>query len=289
MKIIAPANNKGGVGKTKVSILLAEYIPRYLKKRVLAIDFDPQCNFSQRFLNMELDPSAPEGRIPPIHPDYDPSDPENNGWDGRSSIADIFFDPGIIPYPTYIENLDLAPGHSDRLLAAEAVRRNEVTEKVYNQLDIFLNLPEVNDAYDVIIIDTPPSKGPLTVSAFRAATDVLIPSVMEEQPIQGIYGMLQLWMQESIRRDKSKPLNLVGILPNMFRPINLHRDMLEDLKKNEGTSKYIMPVQLSLRTAFAEVDAEGATPKTIFDLPDSNPAKKEALAACEYICKRIFD
>lgn len=288
MEIIVPANNKGGVGKTKISILLAEYIATFLNKKVLAIDFDPQCNFSQRFINMEIDPSAPSGRMPPIHPDYDINEPENAGWDGRSSIADIFFNPGIIPYPTYLENLDIAPGHSDRLLAAEAVRRNEVIERVYNQLDNFVNLPEVNQAYDVIIIDTPPSKGPLTVSAFRAATHILIPSIMEEQPIQGIYGMLQLWMQESIRRDKTRPLNLLGILPNMFRNTNLHRDLLETLENSEGTTRYMMPVKLQQLTAFAEVDAEGAIPKTIFSLPNSSSAKQQALNVCEYICGRVF-
>jgi len=288
MKIIAPANNKGGVGKTKVSILLAEYISKFLNKKVLAIDFDPQCNFSQRFLKMELDPSAPQGLMPPIHPDYDPADSDNGNWDGRSSIADIFFDPGVIPYPTYIENLDILPGHADKLLAAESVRRSEVVEKVYKQLDNFLDFPEVKNAYDVVIIDTAPSKGPLTVSVFKAATDILIPSVMEEQPIQGIYGMLQLWMQESIRREKNKPLNLVGILPNLFRQINLHKDMLGSLLENKSISKYIMPVKLCQRAVYAEVDAEGAIPRTIFDLPDSNVAKQEAISVCEYICGRVF-
>lgn len=289
MKIIAPANNKGGVGKTKVSILLAEYMSKILNKRVLAIDFDPQCNFSQRFLKMEIDPAAPQGLIPPIHPDYDPNDPENGNWDGRSSIADIFFDPGVIPYQTHIGNLDILPGHADKLLAAESVRRSEVVEKVYNQLHKFLTLPDVKDAYDLVIIDTAPSKGPLTVSVFKAATHIVIPSVMEEQPIQGIYGMLQLWMQESIRREKNNPLHLLGILPNMYRQINLHKQMKESLEQNEAIAKYMMPVKLCQRAVFAEVDAEGATPNTVFDLADSNPAKKEAISVCEYISKRVFE
>ena len=53
-------------------------------------------------------------------------------------------------------------------------------------------------AYDAVVIDTAPSKGPLTISVIKAATHIVIPSVMEEQPVQGIYGMLQLWMQESL-------------------------------------------------------------------------------------------
>src|SRR4051794_16505053 len=85
MKVIVPTNNKGGVGKTKVSILLAEYLS--LSKKVLVIDFDPQCNFSRRFLKMENDPSSPSGVLPPIHHDYNENDPDCCDWDGRSSIA----------------------------------------------------------------------------------------------------------------------------------------------------------------------------------------------------------
>lgn len=289
MKIIAPTNNKGGVGKTKLSILLAEYMSIVLKKRVLAIDFDPQCNFSQRFLKMEVDPASPQGFMPPIHPDYDPNNHEDKDWDGRSSVADIFYKQGVIPYPTYIENMDIMPGHAEKLLEAEAVRRNEVVEKVHKQLGLLLNAPDVQESYDVAIIDTAPSKGPLTVSVVKAATHIVIPSVMEEQPIQGIYGMLQLWMQESLRREKARPLELIGVLPNMFRAINLHKDMLHCLQQNQAIAKYILPVKLGQRAAFAEVDAEGAIPKTVFDLPDSNSAKQEAIEVCEFLTKRIFN
>ncbi|MEO2054553.1 MAG: ParA family protein [Nitrospira sp.] len=288
MKIIVPANNKGGVGKTKLSILLSEYISMVLKKRVLAIDFDPQCNFSQRFLEMEIDPATPGGKIPPVHPDFDPADPEGFGSEGRSSIADIFFGKLVFPYETHIKNLDILPAHADRLLAAESVRRTEVVEKVHNQLALFLGLPDLPDAYDVVIIDTAPSKGPLTMGAIKAATHMIIPSVMEEAPIQGVYGMLQLWMQESLRRERSKSLELIGVLPNMVRPINLHRDMLQSLRDTEAVQKYILPVSLSLRTNFAEIDAEGAKPETIFDFPDSSKAKMEAIAVCECITKKVF-
>lgn len=286
MIVITPTNNKGGVGKTKVSILLAEYFAKELKKNVLAIDFDPQCNFSHRFLLMELDPAAPEGLMPPLHPDYDQQEMD---WDGRSSIADIFYGHGVVPYSTYIPNLDIAPGYAIKLLAAEAVRKNEVAEKVHQQLAHFLSAPDVKDAYDIVVVDTAPSKGPLTVSAIKAATHIVIPCVMEAQPVQGIYGMLQLWMQESFLRSPQNPLHLLGILPNMFKPINLHKDILESLKNDKAISKYILPLKLGNRAAFAEVDSEGAIPSSVFDLPDSSLAKKEAVEFCDYIARRIFE
>jgi chromosome partitioning protein len=291
MKVIVPTNNKGGVGKTKVSILLMEYLSSYLKKRVLAIDFDPQCNLSRRFLDMENDPVSPEGVVPPPHPDYDSEDLDSKNWDGRSTIADIFYTApfGVLPYATPLPNLDIMPGHAEKLLTAEAVRKVEVLEKVHNRLTEFLALGELQELYDVVVIDTAPSKGPLTIAAVKTATHLVIPCVMEEQPIQGVYGMLQLWMQESLRREAGRPLNLIGILPNMFRQINLHRDMLQSLRENEGVSKFIMPVKLSQRAVFAEVDAEGASPTTVFDLPDDNIAKKEALEVCQYITERVFE
>jgi len=288
MKIIAAVNNKGGVGKTKISEIISEYLSKYKHKRVLAIDCDPQCNFSHRYLKMDIDPIAPEGTIPPLHPDYDPTEQGSDNWDGRSSIADIFFDQSIIPYPTYIKNLDIAPGRAERLLAAEAVRKAEVAEKIHRRLREFLYGADICEAYDVVVIDTAPSKGPLTVSVIKSATDIVIPSVMEAQPIQGVYGMLQLWMQESLSRNNDNKLNLVGILPNMFKHTTLHEDMLNSLMENKSIGKYVLPVKLGHRISFAEVDTEGASPRSIFDLPDSTAAKQEALEVCECITKRIF-
>lgn len=288
MKIIVPTNNKGGVGKTKVSVLIAEFFARFYDMRVLAIDFDPQCNFSHHFLTMEIDPAYPDGMMPPLHPDYKLATIESDDWDGRSSIADIFYGDGVVPYPTHFENLDVAPGFASKLLTAEAVRKNEVAEKVHKQLSLFLNSKDVQDTYDIIVVDTAPSKGPLTISAIKAATHLIIPSLMEELPIQGVYGMLQLWMQESFSRCLNNPLQLIGILPNMYQQINLHKGMLESLKKDESISKYIIPHELGDRVAFAEVDATGAIPNSVFDLPDKNIAKQEALRVCHYVAERVL-
>lgn len=288
MEIIAFVNNKGGVGKTTCSKLMAEYLSKHKKLRTLCIDFDPQCNFSHQYLHMEIDPAAPEGLIPPIHPDFDPIDPDDADWDGRSSIAEIFYGHGVVPYPTYVENLDIAPGHAEKLLTAESVRRSEVVEKVHKQLANFLNSADVRAAYDAVVIDTAPSKGPLTISVIKAATHIVIPSVMEEQPVQGIYGMLQLWMQESLVREKNRPLQLIGILPNMFKPTRLHRDILKSLQDNPALSKYVLPVKFSQRIVFAEVDAADSNPRSIFDFPEQHVAKDEAQEVCHYIAERIF-
>ncbi len=290
MYIVAPVNNKGGVGKSTVSRLLLEYFSAVCGYRTLALDLDPQCNLSRRFLKMEIDPVDTQGVLPPQHPDYDPNDPDDNAtWSGRSSIADIFYGEPVFPYATNIPTLDIAPGHSAKLLAAEAVRKSEVSEKVHSQLKLFLDLPEVKAAYDMVVIDTPPSKGPLTISVVKAATHILIPSIMEPQPIEGVFGMLQLWKQEQLQRSNANPLNLIGILPNMFRNVRLHQDLLIELKENRAISEFVLPLCLGQRTIFSEMDAEGASAATVFELPDHNKAKLEALAACDHIAKRIHN
>ena len=152
-----------------------------------------------------------------------------------------------------------------------------------------MNSSDVKETYDTVLIDTAPSKGPLTVSVIKAATHIVIPSVMEEQPVQGIYGMLQLWMQESLAREKNRPLKLVGILPNMFKQTRLHKDILTSLQENSAIGKYIMPVKLSQRIVFAEIDSEDANPRSVFDFQKNHVARQEAEEVCQFIAERIYD
>ena len=237
VKVIANATNKGGEGKTTMSILLSEYAALVLGKKVLAIDLDPQANFSKYYLNLEYDPAANGGKIPPIHPDYNAA--EDLEWDGRSSIADIFYGQGVTPYPSCFENIDVLPAHSQRLQDAEAVTKQDVLEKVHLQLKKFISLPEVREHYDVIVIDTPPSKGPLTIAGIKACSHMVIPSQMEEDSIDGIYGMLQLWKQESYIRTQEDPIKLVGILANRVRNVSLHDSFSRNWLK-------LMPPEISL-------------------------------------------
>src|SRR3990167_120026 len=104
-KVIVNATNKGGEGKTTTSINLAEYVSLVLKKKVLGIDLDPQANFSSRYIAMDRDPAYKGGKIPSVHPDYEPE--KDIGWDGRSTISNIFYGEEVIPYPTDIANFEL--------------------------------------------------------------------------------------------------------------------------------------------------------------------------------------
>lgn len=285
MKIIAVVNNKGGVGKTTVSRILTEYFAMVKKEKILAIDMDPQANFSNRFINMEIDPYEPEGKMPPLHPDFNSEDLDDD-WDGRSSIASIFFGEAVYPYPTYLNNLEILPAHSSRLLIAEQIKIDEVVERVYDQLNKFLSLKEVQELYTKIIIDTPPAKGPLTRSVLRAANHIVIPSTMEPKPIEGIYGMIHLWKAESLRRSNDNPLNLIGVLPNSIDSRStLHKDLLDNLK-NE-IPDHVLESKLARRLIYAEVDAKDSIPPSIFDYPDSHVAKIEVMKLCEEIEQKM--
>ena len=285
-KVLVCATNKGGEGKTTTSINLAEYASIILNKKVLIIDLDPQANLSGRYIEMDYDSANKSGKIPPIHADYDENDDDD--WNGRSSIANIFYGEEVIPYPTAIENLELLPSHSQKLLEAEAVTKNDVLEKVHMQLKRFLSLQELHDSYDLIVIDTPPSKGPLTIAAIKAATHVIIPAQMEQFSIEGIYGMLQLWKQESYKRSKSNPIELVGILPNKFRNINLHKEFLAQLQQMAGIGSYVLPSVIKVRAVYSEILVDHASPKSVFELKANHIARTECEASCKLIMEKVF-
>ncbi|MEM1003528.1 MAG: ParA family protein [Bacteroidota bacterium] len=286
-KVIANATNKGGEGKTTMSIMLADYAAIVMEKEVLAIDLDPQANFSKYYLNIEYDPVYKGGKVPPLHPEYNPD--KDISWDGRSSIANIFFGEEVIPYPTDYKNIEILPAHSNKLQEAEAVTRNEVLEKVHLQLKRFVQLSEVQNEYEIIIIDTPPSKGPLTIAGIKACTDMVIPSQMEEDSIDGIYGMMQLWKQETYARPPENPINLAGILANRVREVSLHKNFFEQLKSLESTKDYVIDKKIKERVIYGELRVKEDRPKSVFELPKDHIARKECESVCKTIMKRIYN
>jgi len=285
MRVITVSANKGGEGKTSISRVLAEYSSRQ-GFRTLAIDMDPQCNLSQRFLTMDVDPTDPDGVLPPVHPSFDPND---TSWSGRSSVVDFYEAPGsgAVPYPTAYPNLEMIPGYGPRMREAELVTKGDVKEKILDRLSLVLNTDAVRAEYDVIVIDTAPSKSPLTVSAVRACTDLLVPCQMEPQSMEGLRGMIQLWRRENKLREPDNQIRLLGIVPNKIRAtVGLHAKILGELRANKGLAPFILDTALGQRTAFAESDHPAAKPKSVFDLAASNPARREALALCEHVFAR---
>ena len=207
----------------------------------------------------------------------------------RPSIAGVFYgSQEIWPYETEFEKLDIIPASSDKLQKVEQTTNNDVPKKVFSNFDYFLNKTGIRNDYDFIIIDTPPSKGPLTRAAIKCASHLIIPTQLERFSIEGIFGMLQLYKQEAYLRNNDNPITLVGIVPNQLRDISLHYDFLEDLKQMKAVKEYVVPHFIKKRTAYSEVLLQNAEPKSIFDLNANRIERKEMSAVCDYCIQKVM-
>lgn len=294
-KVLAVLNQKGGVGKTTVASVIAEYAAIVAKKNVLVVDLDMQCNSSDYWVGMESAPQATGGQLPPLHPDYD-GDPD---LDSRSNIADIFFGKAVLPHPTYIKKengfkhtVEIMVGHPallERINSEYDNSSGKIASLIIDRLGDFLHMQEVASTYDLIILDTGPSRNPIFRSAVRAATHAVIPFEPEEKSLQGINAMLQVIQSENFSRSDDTQLNLIGLCPNKVRSnTNIHRSTLEMLHQELGGIMFPSDVYLPQSTAFPERDLKGITPRSIFQISAQHVAHKQSSSVGAYVIKRIF-
>ena len=284
MKVIVPTNNKGGTGKTTIATILCHYFANK-GKRVLGIDLDPQCNFSRRFLDM--DTSEGEPVVPPPHPEYDANDPD---WEslpnGVDHSASLFLQGGAFIYPTDFERIHIIPGHEEKLLEVERVTIQRAVSDVYYQIQKVLSDPYFEENYDYIIIDTGPSKGPLTSSAVHAATHIIIPVKMEEMSIEGLNGMMSFWERVNQARSKEDRVKLLGILPNLFKAQSgLHHFYYEQIEKDETLSPYLIRTVMHDWQDYAESSMRDTKP--LLSFAPSNKTRQEAEEICRYIENKL--
>jgi len=288
MKIFTIINQKGGVGKTTLSLFIALYCAQILKKRVLCVDLDPQCNFSNLLLKMELgtlDHGDPKPVVPPVHPDFEPGIDEG---DGRSSSADIWFKGTITEYPSRFENIAVVPGHGQALKQVE--NRDDIKTEILERFRNFLHDPEFEEDYDIIIIDTSPELKPVTLSGLHAASHILIPCVMTELGTQGLAGMLAHYNAENNERLAldEQPVQLVGILANMFRKQGTgHATFYQAIAEAEELSDYLLDNALPQFTAFEY--ATRINEPSIFDTKPSSRSRSALMSVCEEILERMGD
>ena len=287
--VLVVANNKGGVGKSLITQLLATYLAYKKNLKILLLDYDPQGNASYRFLRDERIRDMSNYK-PPLHPEYDPE--EDDDWIGKSSALDMWTENPTVPYPTELENLDILPSDADLIREIENFEYIDSLEEIIQRPFDFFNMKEFKECdYDIVLIDTPPAKGPLTQAAIRASTHVLIPIELSNKSLQGLAGMVDLVNRQNVHRPLNKQSKIVGLLKNKvdYNKRTPQNRIVQTIKDNPSlASLLIEDVEIHDSPRAVDIDEDQApitAPYT--ELKDSDRFAVEALALGEYVYKSL--
>jgi chromosome partitioning protein len=221
-KVIAFANQKGGVAKTTTTLNLAA---AFAEKghRVLCVDMDPQGNLT---MSQGIDPDTLE-----------------------QSMFDVLVHELSIREVIRRREIDVACASID-LAGAEIA----MSAKIGRERSLTKALRAVHDDYDWVFVDTPPSLGLLTVNALTAADQVIVPVQCEYLSMR---GLLQLQNTLAMIRENLNPdVQIAGILPTMVDTRTLHaKEALEILEENFGDRVFGARIRKTVR--FAEAPVKG--------------------------------
>jgi chromosome partitioning protein len=222
--VLAFANQKGGVAKTTSTLNLGVALTE-LGKRVLAVDMDPQGNLT---MSQGIDPENLE-----------------------KSLYDVLVHRLPIDDVIVHSEIDVATSSID-LAGAEMA----LTSQIGRERALEKALKPVQERYDYILIDTPPSLGLLTINALAASDGVIVPVQCEYLSLR---GLLQLERTlEMIRENINPRVKIQGILPTLFDSRTLHgREAIDILKETFGPLVFNTVVRKTIK--FAEAPVQGAS------------------------------
>lgn len=250
-RIIAIANQKGGVGKTTTAINLSASLAS-LGKKVLAIDMDPQGNMSS---GLGIDKNEVEKTV------YD------------LIIENIGIEECICE--EVIENLDVLPSNID--LSAAEIELIGVDNKEYILRD---EVNKVKEKYDFIIIDCPPALSMLTINAMTTSDSVLVPIQCEYYALEGLSQLIHTI--ELVQERLNPELEIEGVVFTMFDArTNLSLQVVENVKDNLNQNIYKTIIPRNVR--LAEAPSYGM-PINLYD-PKSKGTESYLLLAEEVINK----
>jgi chromosome partitioning protein len=251
-RIIANANQKGGVGKTTLAINLSSGLVRANpKQRVLLVDADPQANATAVFLGIPF-AAGPRTHINTIYEVLVEQLPVNEALQQIPLEGAAGGTLSILP-----SHLDLASAELELVNTFERERRLRQA------------LAPIQHQYDYIIIDCPPSLGLLTLNALMAATEVLIPVDPGMFPL---IGLSLLHKTIDMVRQSNPSLHILGVVPTLQDRTALARDTVDQLKEAFGDR--LLPA-IPRRVAIGEAHASG---QDIF-VYDGNGDSAEAFSA----------
>ncbi|AYN68489.1 ParA family protein [Euzebyella marina] len=220
-KIIAIANQKGGVGKTTTTVNLAASLG-VLEKKVLLIDADPQANATSG-LGIEVE------------------DVEL----GTYQLLELTTDAKDTIIKTDSPNLDLIPAHID-LVAIEI----ELVDKDDREYMMRKAISDLRDSYDYILIDCAPSLGLLTLNALTAADSVIIPIQCEYFALEGLGKLLNTI--KSVQKVHNPNLDIEGMLLTMYdQRLRLSNQVVEEVRKHFADMVFDTIIQRNVRLSEA--------------------------------------